>query len=121
MKPKYNWWDDPKNTEQVKRISWWEHPENKITIELPVSIIQDGDYWCIGSNRETEELIGENLSSISATGHTKEEAVARFFWLLKASYSIEQKGRIKYQRWVPFRKGDWGHVGGKWFVVFGLG
>lgn len=120
MKRKYNWWDDPKNAEEVSRISWWEHPENKTTVELPVSIVQDENYWCIGTNKETKQLIGDSLSSISASGDTKEEAIANFFSLLKASHSYEEMCRLKYQRWVPLRTGNWKHTGGRWFVVFGI-
>lgn len=119
-KNSYNWWEDPKNKEQVERISWWEHPENKTFVELPVAIVQDGNYWCIGTNKETEKLLGKDLSSVSASGDTKEEAITNFFSLLKASHSFEKMCRLKYQRWVPFRKGNWKHTGGTWFVVFGI-
>jgi hypothetical protein len=120
MKKDYNWWDDPVNTEEVKRISWWEHPENKTIIELPVSIIQEGEHWTIGTNKETEKLIGESLSSITSQGKSKEEVVSNFFLIMKMIHSFEEEGRRKYQRWVPFRKGDWKHIGGKWFVIFGI-
>lgn len=116
---KYNWWDDPKNAEEVQRISWWEYTENKTTIELPVSIVENGGYWTITGNKETEKLIGSGLS-VCASGESKDEAIRSFFILMKVAHSYEEECRLKYQCWVPFRKGDWGHTGGTWFVVFGI-
>lgn len=119
MKENYNWWTDPKNAEEVKRISWWQHPENKTTIELPVSIVEDNGHWIITGNEETEKLIGKSLCQV-ASGDSKEEAIKMFFLLLRMAHNYEEDCSRKYQRWVPFRKGDWKHKGGRWFVVFGI-
>jgi hypothetical protein len=114
----YNWWEDPKNAEEVKRISWWEHPENKTTVEIPVSIVSDGKYWCVGTNKDTERLIGE--VPISSKGESREDAVSSFFSILKFHLMFEEQCRLSYQRFVPFRKGPWGHIGGNWFAIFGI-
>lgn len=119
MKEKYNWWTDPKNAEQVKKISWWEHEENKTTIELPVSIVEDNGHWIIGGNAETEKLIGPGLSH-TASGHTKEEAISKFFLMMKISNEFESERARKYEKWVPFITGDWKQRGGRWFQVFGV-
>lgn len=120
MKKTYNWWTDPKNKETVERISWWEHSENKTHLHIPVSIIKSEEQWTIGCNSETEKLIGEDLASVTASGDSKEKAIRVFFILLKAGHRYEKECRLKYQRWVPFRKGEWGHIGGTWFVIFGI-
>jgi hypothetical protein len=120
MDKNYNWWTDPKNKKEVDKISWWEHTENKTTIEIPVSIVNDGEYWCVGSNKDTEKLVGKSLSAISASGKTKEEAISEFFVMMKTIYFFEEDCRLKYQRWVPFIKGNWSKQGGTWFVIFGI-
>lgn len=105
----------------MKDYNWWEVPENKTLVELPISVIQDGNFWCVCANEETEKLLGKDLSSVYVGGgNTKQEAIDSFFSLLRASYSHEKACRMKYQRWVPFRKGNWKHVGGTWFVIFGI-
>ena len=115
----YNWWDDPANAEEVKRISWWEHEENKTTIPLPVSITNGDGYWVVANNSETTKLLGENLHATSQ-GKTKEEAIRKFFLIMKLSHDYEVECANNYQRWVPFRKGNWSMNGGRWFVVYGM-
>ncbi len=119
MMEEYNWWTDPKNKEQVERLSWWEHPENKTFIEIPVSIIQDGKYFCLASNSATEALVGENVVH-STQGKSREEVIAKMFTLMKVHNKWLNEQRISYQRWVPFRKGPWSKIGGHWFAIFGL-
>lgn len=119
MKEQCNWWDDPKNKEEVERISWWDHPENQITIELPVAVIQDDKYWCVTASKETEKLIGDNLGGCSQ-GESREEAIKEFFSLIKWHHEFINERMLSYERWVPFRKGQWNKTGGTWFVIFGL-
>lgn len=119
MKTEDNWWEDPKNKDEVDRLSWWEHPENKGSISLPVSIIEtdDGGY-VIGSNKETEATIGKVGGT--ASGKTRKEAIDEYWKLLKFHYKFLNEERLNYQRWVPFKKGPWGKTGGNWFAVFGI-
>lgn len=117
-KEPYNWWTDPKNKEEVERLSWWARPENQGTVELPVAITQSDNYWIIATNEKTEAVIGDKLSAVSQ-GKTKEEAIKKFFTILRIQHDYSEECRMNYQRFVPFRKGDWKHTGGKWFVVFG--
>lgn len=116
---KYNWWTDPKNKEEVERISWWNHSENKETIPFPISIINDGDYWCAAANDDTEKLLGDRLTSASQ-GKTKEKAIEEFFMLIRFRHEYEVSRAMEYKRWVPFIKGDWSKIGGKWIVIFGI-
>lgn len=119
MNKYYNWWEDPNNKEEVDKLSWWNHSENKTFIEFPVSIIQDGKYWVIGTNDDTYKLMGDNFNS-SAQGDTKEEAIQQFFLGLHIILDYSEKCRLNYQRWVPFRKGPWRKIGGTWFAIFGF-
>lgn len=120
MNKAYNWWDDPKNAEEVKRISWWEHDENKTTIQLPVSIIKrdDCDRYTIAANKDTKELIGDIGGASSA--YSKDEVAISFWNTIKFHQKFLTEQRLNYQRWVPFRKGPWGKIGGNWFAIFGF-
>ena len=55
----YNWWTDPANAEEVKRLSWWEHPENKTFLQIPISIIEKDGYCVIAPNKDTEKMCGD--------------------------------------------------------------
>lgn len=114
----YNWWEDPKNKEEVEKISWWNHPEHKTSIELPVAIVNEGDFWVIAGSSETERLIGRLANSTQ--GNSREDAIIHFWTLMRFEYEYLDDCRLNYQRWVPFRKGDWKHMGGTWFTIFGI-
>ena len=79
----------------------------------------DGEHWTATFSEETEKLLGDKLHSC-ASGDTKEEAVEKMFMLMKWSHEYSEECRLNYQRFVPFRKGDWKRTGGKWFVIFGF-
>ena len=117
-KEAYNWWTDPKNKEEVYRHSWWAHPENKTTFALPISVIKEGEMWVATTNKETEMYLGDRLHGC-AQGETYKEAITHMFEIIRMSHEYSEECRLNYQRWVPFRKGDWKHTGGRWFVVFG--
>lgn len=119
LKDNYNWWTDPKNKEQVKRLSWWNHDKNKTTFPLPISIAQSGDCWVATCNNETELLLGDKLHGV-AQGKTKEEAINSMFMIIRLTHEYSEECRLNYQRWVPLRFGNWKHIGGRWFTVFGI-
>ena len=107
MKEEYNWWTDPKNTGKVKEISWWNHKENKTFFEFPISIIQEDKYWVVASNEDSEKLLGDRIGG-SGQAKSKEKAIERYFSLLKWHFEFLEEERLRYQRWIPFRKGSWG-------------
>jgi hypothetical protein len=115
----YNWWDDPNNQEEVKRISWWNHPENKEDYMLPISVIESDGVWVAAFNDETKLVLGDRLSGCSQ-GETKAAAIEGLFKIVRITHDYSEQLVLRYQRWVPFRKGNWKHIGGTWFVVFGL-
>lgn len=114
-----NWWNDPKNQEEVKRISWWNHDENKEDFNLPISVVKSDGGWVASCNDETKLLLGDKLHGC-AQGKTKEEAINQMFQMIKITHDFSEESRLNYQRWVPFRKGDWTHIAGKWIVFFGI-
>ena len=118
-KKNYNWWEDPKNKEEVERLSWWNHEKNKETFSFPISVVKDGDCWVATCNDETKKLLGDRLHGC-AQGKTKEEAIAEMFMMIRMSHNYSEECRLNYQRWVPFRKGDWKHIGGSWLIIFGI-
>jgi hypothetical protein len=118
-KENYNWWDDQKNKEEVDRISWWNHEKNKETFSFPISVVNDGEYWIATCNNETEKLLGDKLHAC-AQGETKDEAISKMFMMIRMTHDYSEECRLNYQRFVPFRKGDWKHTGGKWVVIFGI-
>jgi len=122
MKEEYNWWTDPKNAEEVKRISWWDWPESKYSFPFPLAVISedtsDGKVWVVTGTSETEKLIGK--ISGSAQGDTREEAIEKYFKLIKWQYEYLIEKRLDYERWVPLIIGPWKHTGGKWLSIFGI-
>ena len=98
---------------------WWEEDGNREHFKLPISVIKSGEFWVATCNDETDLILGEHLHAV-AQGKTKEDAINSMMKMLRYTHEYTEECRVKYQRWVPFRKGDWNMVGGKWFVVFGL-
>lgn len=115
----YNWWEDPKNKKEVGRISWWDAKENKESYSFPVSVVKSGELWVAACNSETNLLIGDKLNGC-AQGKTKEEAIIKMFETIKITHLYSEDCRLNYQRFIPFKSGDWKHIGGKWFSVFGI-
>lgn len=115
---KDNWWKDTKNKDEVERISWWNHPENKSTYPLPFSIVHTDNCWVATCNDDTKKLLGDINGC--AQGDTREEAIEKMFMLIRWGQEFTTEQWLNYQRFVPFRKGDWTHIGGKWFVIFGF-
>jgi len=119
MKNNYNWWEDPKNKEEIDKISWWNHEERSKLVNLPIGLIEDGEYWIASTNDKTEEFLGKQLTGCGQ-GKTKEEAIKRLFDIIRWTHEYSEECRLNYQRWVPFRKGPWGKIGGNWFAIFGI-
>lgn len=119
-KEPYNWWKDPKNAEEIKKLSWWDHPENQSEIKLPIGIVGDSNnQFTASTNDRTLEILGEHSHGV-ASGETKEQAIEALFSLIRWTHEFTHDKMLSYERWVPFRKGVWGKIGGTWFVVFGL-
>jgi hypothetical protein len=115
----YNWWTDPNNSEEVKRISWWNHEENKRFVNIPISVVKSERGYVAAFNDDSKKFLG-SISVTATQGSTEEKAIDRLFENLQWLYSYQEECRLSYQRWVPFRKGPWGKTGGNWFTIFGM-
>jgi hypothetical protein len=62
MKKEYNWWTDPKNEKEVKKLSWWNHDRNKEDYMLPISVIETNGVWVASCNDETKLVLGDKLN-----------------------------------------------------------
>ncbi len=103
----------------MEDFNWWDKPENKETFDLPISVIHSDGYWVAAFTKETQLLLGEQMNQC-AQAETKEEAIKQLFVIAKSTSEYDEECRLNYQRWVPFRKGDWKHIGGKWIIIFGI-
>lgn len=117
MAQENNWWTDPKNKEEVEKLSWWNHEKNKTTFELPISVINEGEHWVATLNDDTKKYLG-NMNAC-AQGKSKEEALNKMFIMIQMAYNYNDECRLNYQRWVPLMVGPWS-IGGKWFSIFGF-
>ena len=103
---------------EKESYNWWNNPENRTTVELPIAIVKDLEYW-VAATVEDERWLGKELHSCSQ-GETKEEAIQGLFDLIRFRVQYADECRFSYQRWVPFRYGSWGKIGGNWFAIFGI-
>jgi hypothetical protein len=120
MRREYNWWTDPANAEAVKAMSWWDDEKNKWYIQIPVSLKESSGKWCLGASSETEKLLGEHLTSFSIQSDSPEDAKTQFFYMLRLISHHTYEEVLKYQRWVPFRRGAWNMGGSRWVTIFGI-
>jgi len=103
----------------MENFNWWDDPKNKETFDLPISVINEDEYWVVSFTKETQLLLGEQMNHC-AQGKTKEEAIDRLFAVVRFTNDYLEECGLSHQRWVPFRKGDWKHIGGKWIIIFGI-
>lgn len=103
----------------MKELDWWEDSQNKTTFDFPISVIKEGERYVASTNEDTDKYLGKFIGGVSQ-GSSKEEAIENLFSIIKFCIEHYKEESLRYQRWVPFRKGDWSHAGGKWFVIFGL-
>ncbi len=100
-------------------LDWWNDPKSKETLSIPVSIIESDGEYIISFNDETTKLLGSEINTI-ASGDTKSEAISNFFMLLRSISHYNADKQFSYERFVPFIHGDWSHIGGTWFIIFGI-
>lgn len=118
---KYNWWNDPKNEEEIKRISWWDHDENKTQMSIPISVIEKDGHWTVAANKDTKKIIGNVFDGVVASSsESREDAIERFLKISSMKEEFQEDCMREYQRWVPVRVGDWNNRGGKWISIFGF-
>lgn len=89
-----------------------EYTEDTLTI--PIKKIKDID----GSYVLTSEK--KYFQSIVASGKTLEKAKENFWKMFEVMWNHHLKRSQELNKWKPFQKGDWSHIGGTWFTIFGI-
>lgn len=102
-----------------ENYNWWKDPKNQSAVDLPISIIQSEDCWTVSIRDDQEKYLGKSVK-VCCSGSSKEQAVERLFEVIRIIHRLSEEKRLNYQRWVPFRRGDWSKTGGMWFVIFGI-
>lgn len=87
------------------------------TIGLPIVVVKEEDTYCIAATDEAEAMIGQSAYS---QGKTREEAEKDFWNMIKMLHQYHEERSRELDLWKPFQKGDWGHIGGTWFTIFGF-
>lgn len=88
-----------------------------INISIPVEMIQEGETVFISTTEEAEKILG---FSSYGDGKTKEEAEKQFWSMIRFMNEYYKERSDKLDCWKPFQKGDWKHIGGTWFIIFGI-
>jgi hypothetical protein len=92
--------------------------EEMINIEIPVAMAQGEGYFVIFNTDETDKLIGK--TNIVVQGDSIEDAKSKYLWILKSHIDYMEKRSNDLNKWKSFQKGDWKHIGGTWFTLFGF-
>lgn len=98
--------------------------ELKTTVEIPIGYVEgefeDGRKYVVAFNtKETDEIIGDKVG-IVIQGDSLDDAKRKFLISLKCHINWIEKRSHELDLWKPFQKGNWKHVGGTWFKVFGI-
>lgn len=89
----------------------------RITIGLPAILVKENDTYFITTTDEGEDILGQ---SPYGQGKTREEAEEEFWKMVKFMIEYHEKRSRALNLWKPFQKGDWSHIGGSWFTIFGI-
>lgn len=92
--------------------------EEEIFIEIPVTLYKDDGMYVIANSKKTDEIIRD--VGIVVQGETLEEAKEQWLNSLKFHLQFINNRSNELDRWKPFQKGNWKHIGGTWFKIFGL-
>ena len=90
--------------------------EIEFNLSVPATLIKDGPYFVIATTNESSKLLG----NIVVQGDTKEDAEKEFWKSVKIERNWLEESRLGLECWKPFRKGDWSHIGGTWFSIYGI-
>lgn len=106
-----------------EHYKWWEDEKNQIKIDFPISLTSGEHrgvmYFVATTNEHTKKYLGE-LCQGAGQGNTKEEAINELFSSLRVLHQFNMDRMLNYERWVPFRIGNWLHIGGTWFAIYGF-
>lgn len=87
-------------------------------LQIPIGIESYDDGIVLFSVEQTDDIIG-NLG-IVIQEDTLNKAKAQALDILKYHIKYLEKRSNELDLWKPFQKGQWSHIGGTWFTVFGI-
>lgn len=89
----------------------------KTTIGLPVIVLEEDGHWIITTTPESEKI---TCNAVCASGKTFPDAEKRFWEMFNIIAKYNEKRSRELDKYKFFQKGDWKHIGGKWFTIIGF-
>lgn len=107
------WW--------IEKITWvmMEHKMDKeiIKLNIDVELVREDEYFILATTDKSKELLGE---FICVQGKSQQEVETEFWEMLKFINDYNKERSDELNKWKPFQKGDWSHIGGTWFTIYGF-
>lgn len=88
-----------------------------ITLHIPALLIREENCFVVVATDEGEAMLGQPAYS---QGSTREEAEKEFWAMLRIMNEFHEERSRELDCWKPFQKGNWGHIGGTWFTIYGF-
>ncbi len=89
----------------------------KMKLEIDVLYSKEYGEYYIYSTKKFEEVVG---TFIYGSGKTLKAAERQFWSMAKFIFQYNHDRSMELDKWKPFQKGDWGHIGGSWFTIYGI-
>lgn len=86
-------------------------------LEIPIEYNYEDGHHIITNNDETNKFL--NIP-IVVQAKSLEKAINNYWETVRCHLDYLEKRDRELDKWKPFQKGDWNHIGGNWFTVFGL-
>lgn len=87
-------------------------------LQIPIGIESYDDGIVLFNVEQTDDIIGK--LGIVVQEDTLDKAKAQALDILKYHIKYLEKRSNELDLWKPFQKGQWSHIGGTWFTVFGI-
>ena len=89
----------------------------KYKMSIPVAWIKDGDSYLVITTKESEKLFGQSLYG---SGKTIKKAENHLLSMGRIITEYHTHRSNELDKWKPFQCGDWSHIGGTWFMIYGI-
>lgn len=84
---------------------------------VTVEVTEEDGVFAIATTKKTESIIEQPIY-ISAKSLV--DGKRKFWAMLKIINNYNKERSEELDKWKFFQKGDWKHVGGSWFIIFGI-
>lgn len=88
-----------------------------IQMSIPALLIREENCYVIVATDEGEAMLGQAAYS---QGTTREEAEKEFWNMIRFLNEYYEQRSRELDCWKPIQIGDWKHIGGTWFTVYGF-